>query len=714
MTAEEPEPDTADTTIGRWVTDGNGRPAFEVEVTRCPGVAWHLVGAPGLCGLAHVDGTISLFATTGGMVRMADRTALICCDGIPVRPNSVRLEADGCVWTFDHGDVHLVRTLRAAEDRPELTSTWVVEANRRVRITEHWRCDAYPLIAAPLMSRRIAPPSTHHGFDRLVWHALFTVSDAARRLTDTVRSVAGRRHPLGATTDRSHHTVTWRPDRPRRRPNRPRWSISVPPTLQLDLHEPSGSADIVVDGAGPRIRAETHCSDRMTARVRVVDPLIGSMHDPVRRTAALPIPQVRDDAADVDTVLEREAYWHVAQLRALRVPDPFTGHPFVMQGSAYGFIHGLHGAVRDEAFVVAALADHDPTTARDALISMAAMARPDGRFHYAHTGFGAVASGGVHASPTDLGLFMLWALTEYVAATGDLDVLDATVRRRGAAMATPPVRVAQVATAAVRALDAHVGVGPHGMLRVGSGDWADPISLMVRHRSAFHRHGESTFNTAMALAVLPGAARLLERFDATGASRCRSWCDQLDGALETAWNGRWYRRGWDGRGGAIGDDHCFLDAQVWALIAGHGTPARRADLVATLRSRLDRSSPIGPTCLDRPHRVRMGMLADGWDCNGGVWAALGGLCAWAYALHEPRFARDTLWRQSFAHRRRTYPDIWYGQWSGPDATNAHFGDRPGGTFVQPATPMAEFPVMNSNAHAGPLLGFTKLAASSTR
>ena len=28
--------------------------------------------------------------------------------------------------------------------------------------------------------------------------------------------------------------------------------------------------------------------------------------------------------------------------------------------------------------------------------------------------------------------------------------------------------------------------------------------------------------------------------------------------------------------------------------------------------------------------------------------------------------------------------------------------------MQPATPMREFPVMNSNAHAGPLLGLLKL------
>ena len=87
-----------------------------------------------------------------------------------------------------------------------------------------------------------------------------------------------------------------------------------------------------------------------------------------------------------------------------------------------------------------------------------------------------------------------------------------------------------------------------------------------------------------------------------------------------------------------------------------------------------------------------------------MWAALGGLAVEAFALHDPQRAAASLHRQSFEHRRHVYPDIWFGQWSAPDATNSWMGDQPGGTYVHPATPMTEFPVMNSNAHAGPLLG----------
>lgn len=67
-----------------------------------------------------------------------------------------------------------------------------------------------------------------------------------------------------------------------------------------------------------------------------------------------------------------------------------------------------------------------------------------------------------------------------------------------------------------------------------------------------------------------------------------------------------------------------------------------------------------------------------------------------------------LHEQSLAAHAAAYPHVWYGIWSGPDSYNSAMGDREGETFVQPATPMTEFPVMNSNAHAGPLLALLKV------
>lgn len=686
------------TGCGEWGSDGMGNPEFRVNLEACPPDAWHLVGSPGLTALAHVSGTITLYATAGGMVRLADHGFVCESEGVPLVVDSVTFGTDRCTWSLHSGDARVLRTLIADPDAPVLRLEWTIEGSSNnpatPMIEEHFAIEAYPLVAAPLMSRRTPVPSTHRGFDRMVWKAMFTGSDAARRLSDRVRTHLGDRHPLRATIDRHERTIEWKPDRPRLRPTRPRLAMTVPPSVALRLGPIPPGSDADLDATRLTLRGgDTNA--HFSASIEFLDPP-GEPSDTAPGSTASRVLE------GLPEPLDAEAQWHVYQLRGLRVPDPYIGHEFVMQGSAYGFVHGLHGAVRDEAFVVVALAPIDPGVARGTLLSMTSMSRSDGTFAYAHTGFGAAVSGGIHAAPSDLGLFYLWALSVYVAATGDRDVMTQRVRLRG----TPNAQrsVGEVAVAAARALDAKVGLGPHGMLRVGSGDWADPISLMVRRRRAFHRYGESTFNTAMALAILPGALDLLDELDSGAARRCRDLVEFLGATLEGAWTGRWYLRGWDGRGQPIGRDHLFLDAQVWALIAGHGPLERRRELVETMGRLLDDPSPIGPTILDRPHRVRLGMLADGWDCNGGVWAALGGLTAWAFAVHDPRRAWRTLHKQSFANRRAAYPNVWYGQWSGPDAANAYFGDRPGETFVQPATPMTEFPVMNSNVHAGALIG----------
>lgn len=720
--------------FGAWTDDDRGRPVFQLDLSDIRSSAvvppagasdvWHLVGSPGLLALAHGSGRISLYSTTGGMVHLADRTASLRIDGVEVECARSRFELDGVTWTFEHAGVCVVRTLGSDPSSPHLSLRWTITADRPVRIHEQWQLHAIPLIPGPLMSRPEPVPSTHRGPARLMWRAGFVLSGVSRAATDAVRSLAGRRHRLHPIVDPSGRRLQWAPRSPRRRPSGPRIALMVPPTLEMTLADPAQGVSTRLDLLGPTIEvhppagtdraSEDHeavAQIEVSASLRLIDTLIRH-RDAISPTGPDEVPEVGatlpGDLSD-DPQLAREAIWHVHQLRALRVPDPFIDRTFVTQGSAYAFVHGLHGAIRDEAFVVAALARLDPATAREALLAIASMARPDGMFHYAHAGYGAVLSGGIHSTPTDLPLFYLWAVAEYLGATDDLSVLEDGVAPRGrVGAARQRQTVGDLVVAAARAVDSHVGRGPHGLLRVGSGDWADPISLMVRRRSAFHRSGESSFNTGMALAVLPMVAPLLEALDSPTAGRTAELAGLLGNALDDAWTGRWYLRGWDGRGGPIGASHCFLDAQLWPIIAGHGPRARRAGLVRTIAERCDDPSPIGPAILDRPHRVRLGMLADGWDCNGGVWAALCGLTGWAYALVDPERAEALLGRISFAGQQAAYPDIWYGQWTGPDARNSWMGDRVGETFVHPATPMTEFSALNSNAHAGPLLALEKL------
>jgi hypothetical protein len=406
--------------------------------------------------------------------------------------------------------------------------------------------------------------------------------------------------------------------------------------------------------------------------------------------------------------LAREVSWHAYYLRSSKVRDAFFNCQYVTQGSAYGFLHGVQGAPRDYAITSVPLTYLDPAGAKDLLRLIMRMTRSDGAVYYAHHGQGACTSGVIHKTPTDLPLFFLWALAEYVWATGDYKFLDERVpfydEHKGV---TDDSTVRKRVLLAWDYTRESVGLGEHGMLRVGSGDWSDPIAMMVSQSRAFHKDGESAFNTALAVYALPRAAELVADSHPREAAAMRDFARDLKSVMEDAWRGRWFLRGWDGRGNPIGDDHLFLDAQAWALIAGVGSDEQRSKLVRTIAELCDDPSPIGATILNRPHSIRYGMLAPGWDCNGGVWAAINGLLTWAYTLHDPDLAWRSLEKQSLAAHARAYPHVWYGIWSGPDSYNAHYAERPGETFVHPATPMTEFPVMNSNAHAGPLLALLK-------
>ncbi|MFN8040210.1 MAG: hypothetical protein U0Q07_13445 [Acidimicrobiales bacterium] len=620
-----------------------------------------------------------------------------------------------------------------------------------------------PLLVGALMSRRTPAPRGYAGVDRLAWTTLFAAAAAVRASTDGVRRVLGRRLLGAVEVDPGGRSLVVRA---RRRPGRdapatqawfdpalpdlvlaglagaPGATLAVhadgPPGPGLRVQGADGSTvagatfalvlardDVERDDAVAAVEATPPSSSARwwTDRLRLTvdpspslspspspapvgrasdDPATG---DPRHPDDDSPSPAGRSgDGEDLPPVasLAREATWHAAQLVGRQQRDDWFGASYPAQGSAYGYVHGLQGAPRDYAISSLPLAFADPAGARDALVVMARMTRRSGSVAYAHTGRGRTTSGGIHAAPTDLPIFWLWALTEYVWATGDRALLDEPIPfdPPAAGAATPRQRVAL----AHRYLVERIGTGPHGLVRVGSGDWADPISAMVADRRAFHEHGESGFNTAFAVHVLPRAAELVAHDDPALAAELRATADRLRRAMEATWNGSWFLRGFDGRGGPVGNRHLFLDGQVWCLIAGIGTDDQRTRLVEAIVDRCLRPSPIGATILDRPHPVRAGMLAPGWDCNGGVWAAVNGLLAWGLAEHDIDLAWACLRAQSLAAHARAYPHVWYGIWSGPDAYNAHFGSRPGETFVQPATPMAEFPVMNSNAHAGPLLG----------
>ncbi len=357
--------------------------------------------------------------------------------------------------------------------------------------------------------------------------------------------------------------------------------------------------------------------------------------------------------------LRREMLWHSYYLPSGSFYEDYFNGPIVNQGSAYAYIQGMNGAHRDFALFALPLVYLRPDLARSILsFTMRSQDARTGEIPYAHQGHGFTSGFLVHEESTDLDLFFLLAVGEYLGATRDFGFLEEIIPYYPLSAGVEGPVSAHVEKALEHLVE-EVGTGPHGLIRAGTGDWNDvliafspnPILTMIR--------GESNLNTAMACYLFPRLADLFrdalphlsERLALMGGRFCK--------ALRSEWTGDWMRRGYLGNGSYLGEDELFLDAQPWALLAG-------------------------------------------------IWAAVDSWLAWAWSLSSPSEAWRFFLKTTLHQRAEAYPEIWYGIWSGPDSYNAFYADRPGETFNWSFTPMTDFPIMNMNRHSGPLLDLIRL------
>lgn len=404
--------------------------------------------------------------------------------------------------------------------------------------------------------------------------------------------------------------------------------------------------------------------------------------------------------------LTRELAWHGAMLRSHLTWEEYFGNHICDQGCAYGYLQGMNSVPRDMVLTAVPFIYLAPERARETLRYILRMVRPDGVMYYATYGRGLAGFAGIHTHPSDLWPMVFWAVAEYIGATHDTALLDEEVPfypvEAGSGTVLARLRLG------LSFLLGRVGCGEHGLLRVGSGDWSDGIQLMVRSRRRFLRDGESTYTGALAEMACRRLAGVVAGADPDFAAALEELADKQGVAWRSQFNGRWYRRAWDGAGTPIGDaDRLFLEHHAWCLVAGV-PPAHVAPLLAAIEERLQAGSRIGTRIVDPPMRTRFGMLTPGWDVNGGIWAAMNGVFTWGLGLVDPARAWQELEANSLHRHAEVYPRCWYGIWSGPDAYNAESSERPGETFVHLATPMTDFPVMNMNRHSSTLLATLRL------
>ena len=248
---------------------------------------------------------------------------------------------------------------------------------------------------------------------------------------------------------------------------------------------------------------------------------------------------------------------------------------------------------------------------------------------------------GVRTRCSDDLLWLVWALCEYVRATGD----TALCAVKEPWLSSPPLEAEErdryetarqteerstVLEHAAAALERCVrrGFGEHGLPLMGSGDWNDALDGV---------RGESVWLGWFLSCCAERFGALLEKLGDGRARRWRSLAEQVGRAAERSFNGRWYPRAWRADGRALGDGEAIdALAQSWAVFCPHADRAHAETALDSALSRLvDREHRI-VRLLDPPYTAEdspgyISGYGEGWRENGGqythaaIWLALAAL-----------------------------------------------------------------------------------------
>ena len=402
-----------------------------------------------------------------------------------------------------------------------------------------------------------------------------------------------------------------------------------------------------------------------------------------------------------------EIPWHVALLTGAAAHDDVMGGHSLDQGSAYSYVIGVDAATRDVLQHALPLVYSEPDLALSVLRHCVARATPQGDLPY-----------GLDAGkrpwselfqPSDQNLYALWLAAEHLAATGDVSAYHADAPYHPVHGAEP-VSLTEHLCRQFRFFVDEVGRGERGHVRMRNADWNDgAIGASGVPREVMIAKGESVLNSAFAAWVLPvwaGAADRLGRPDVAGEAR--TLAGELCDAVRESWNGRWFHRAYAPGADPVGDTECWLEPQPWAILSGAASPEQAAQLLDTV-DRLGRAgSPLGSRALFGEHGP--GLAAAAQQDQSQVWLALNGTLVWAAARAGVDWAWDEWRRMSLARHTSTYPHIWEGTLSGPDAWLGPEASRPGRTWSAPEAgiSMQAFPVANAHAHAQPVLAYLRL------
>jgi hypothetical protein len=710
---------------GRWIVrdelpafvydlEQDGEPLAEWNPFLSPPTRrnWLMVGNRAIRLQAANDGTVALFDEGDGLRWL-----------VAPEPNGTGVSIvegdDGGAWGTDY-------TMRGGE-RPPLRTfgpTWfeVEDARRGLVVTRTIACPegAVPwvLVRVRLALARGAsgPRAVRHVEQwRLRPRFLNTLEAPAQRRS---RAEAGVTYDVSATSRGLAAAERFAaPTDPGDAGAAAPYLIGSPATLALERLGTTRGAASARAGEGPhpvleiatalRLRPGEH-RDLWFRFGRQDDSTVAQPSRLLARTRRALAARVPRATASLAPEASQEIPWHTALLTGGLGVDRVLGDHSLDQASTYSYLMGFNGAARDPLQHALPLVYVEPETALSVLRNTCAWAAPNGDLPYALDG--AKRPTNLVFRPSDANLWALWLAAEYAAATGDLAAFDEPLGYHPS-RATPAVPLREHLRRQFRFFVDEVGRGERGHVRILNADWNDTaVTDSGVDPAIMTTQGSSVLNSAMASWVLGVFSGLATRLGESAlAAEATAQAEELRALVAQAWNGRWFHRAYAPGAVPVGEADCWLEVQPWAILCGAASETQAAALLSLIDQGHRAGSPLGARLRwpSPPDRVAAGTWGDA--SLGGVWYAIVMTLVWAAARIAPAMAWDEWRRMTLGAHTGTYPTIWEGTLSGPDAWNAPESTRPGRTWsAAPAFAMQAFPVNNSHSHAQPLLAYLRL------
>jgi cellobiose phosphorylase len=341
--------------------------------------------------------------------------------------------------------------------------------------------------------------------------------------------------------------------------------IELPPNTQIDIVFMLGDA---ADEAAAQALIEKY-------RAADIDSVLADIA--TQWNGVLDTVQVRTPDRAMDILLND---WLQYQVLGCRL---WARTAYYQASGAYGF--------RDQLQDVMALCVSRPDLAREHLLRAAGRQFAEGDVQH----WWLPPSGqGIRTKISDDRIWLTYVAMHYVGVTGDDAVLDELLPFLGGqtipegatdAFFQPTVsdQQASIYEHCARGLDCSLTRGAHGLPLIETGDWNDGMNVVGEQG-----RGESSWLGWFLLSAIAAFAPIAEqRGETERAQRWRDYADDLRAALERAWDGQWYRRGYYDDGAPLGShtsDECQIDtiAQSWSVMAGASNQEHMAQAMASV------------------------------------------------------------------------------------------------------------------------------------